>query len=122
MNSNFWSKLYISESKLSEGIISKDTPLVLNLDESMKIYTNSDYNANIMKFVLNHSASLISGNSHIIDPKLFSHNVNIQIKDSENTSIYYGFILSVPHSIRLKTKDTFETIHTGVTTDLCVHS
>ena len=122
MESNFWSKLSISKSNLSEGIINKNTPLVLNLDESMKIYTNVDYNVNIMKFVLNHSASLISGNSHIIDPKLFLHNINIQIKDSENPNIYYGFILSVPHSIRLKIKDGYEIINTVVTTDLCVHN
>ena len=121
MTSNFWSKLSISKPQLPEGILSKNTPLNLNLNDSMKLLTNSDYNASIMKFVLTHSASLISGNSHICDSKLFSHNTNIQIIDKENPSLYYGFILCVPHVIRLKTKDTYEIIHTGVTTDLCVH-
>ena len=121
--SNFWSNLSISKSTLPEGILSKNKPLILlNIDDSMKISTNSDYNIHIMKFVLTHSASLISGNSHICDSKLFPHNINIQIKDSINPSLYYGFILSIPHCIRLKTKDNFEIIHTGVTTDLCVHN
>jgi hypothetical protein len=121
MESNFWSKLSISKPELPEGILSKNIPLNLTLNDSMKLLTNSDYNASIMKFVLTHSASLISGNSHICDQKLFSHNTNIQIIDKENPSTYYGFILSVPHVVRLKTKDDFESIHTVVTTDLCVH-
>jgi hypothetical protein len=121
MDSNFWTKLAISKYNIPEGIISKNQPLILNIDDSLKISTNSEYNVNIMKFVLIHSSSLTSGNSYILDPKLFSNNVNIQIFDKENSSSYYGFILSVLHSIRLKIKDTYEIIKTGVTTDLCVH-
>lgn len=121
MESKFWSKLAISSSKIPEGIISKDAPLCLTLN-NMKISTNSEYNISVMKFVLTHSSSLTSGNSHILDSKLFPHNVNIQICNTENPSNYYGFILSVPHSIRLKIKDSYEIINTGVTTDLCVHS
>jgi hypothetical protein len=121
MDSNFWTKLSISKSNIPEGIISKNQPLILDIDDSMKIDTNSDYNIDIMKFVLNHSISLTSGNSYILDPKLFYNNINIKIFDKENPSSYYGFILSVLHSIRLKIKDTYEIIKTGVTTDLCVH-
>jgi hypothetical protein len=121
MDSNFWTKLSISKSNIPEGIISKNQPLIFDIDDSMKIDTNSDYNIDIMKFVLNHSVSLTSGNSYILDPKLFYNNINIKIFDKENPSSYYGFILSVLHSIRLKIKDTYEIIKTGVTTDLCVH-
>lgn len=123
MSSKFWSKLSIDVSKdvSFEGIISKEAPLNLDLDTSMKVLTNTDYNVADMKFVLNHSAS-ISGNSHILDNKLYKHNVNIKIVNSKNHSELYGFILSLPHTIKLKKSDTeYEIINTGVTTDLCVH-
>jgi hypothetical protein len=121
MDSKFWSKLFISKSDTLEGVINKDTPLILNLEDSLKISTNSEYTTNLMKFVLNHSVGLTSGNSYIIDSKLFSNNVNIQITNNENPLTYYGFILSIPHSIRLKIKDNYEIIKSVVTTDLCVH-
>jgi hypothetical protein len=121
MNSNFWSKLSISKEASPEGIISKEPPINLKTDDSMKVFTNTDYSVVDMKFVLNHSAS-ISGNSHILDNKLYQHNVNIKIVNSENHTELYGFILSLPHSILLKKYDNVnEIINTGVTTDLCVH-
>jgi hypothetical protein len=72
--------------------------------------------------VLNHSVGS-SGNSHILDSKLYNHNVNIKIVNSQNNQEYYGFILSLIHSIGLKksNNDEYEIINTGVTTDLCVH-
>lgn len=126
MSSNFWSKLSIDKAtfldKLPEGIISIEAPIDLTLNESMKVLTNKDYSVADMKFVLSHSAS-ISGNSHILDSKLYNHNINIKIVNSENPNDLYGFILSLPHTIRLKKSDTeYEIINTGVTTDLCVHS
>ena len=55
MNSNFWSKLAISKCQLKEGIINKEAPLILTLEDDMKVLTGESYNVADMKFVLNHS-------------------------------------------------------------------
>lgn len=120
MASKFWSKLSISKPKILEGIISKDEPLSLSVNDSMTVLTDTDYSIADMKFVFNHSVG-VSGNSHILDPKLYERNVNIKIVNSKNTTELYGFILSLPHCIGLKKESTLEIIQTGVTTDLCVH-
>lgn len=122
MDSKFWSKLSISKSQLTEGIISKNEPISLHTDDNMKVLINENYSVADMKFVLNHSTS-VSGNSQILDSNLYNHNINIKIVNVQKLDELYGFILSLPHTIRLKKSncDDYEIIDTVVTTNLCVH-
>jgi len=129
MTSKFWSTLPISIKKdeLPEGIIEKGKAVKfiyegLKIDDNIigKIETNFILGKEELYFVLENGLSS-SGNSYILDPKLSKNNITVKLVEQYNPSSILGFIISVPHSIRIQKDDfLYEDVDTVVSTHLCV--
>ncbi len=127
--SNFWSKLSISKKGLTEGIVSKEEPLSFprnrhNISENEFVDTivNDKISKEELYFFLQNSQNL-SGNSHILNPKMGENNIVIKVVDSDNKEKILGFVLSIPHQTVLISDDKTELpqiLDFCATSNLCV--
>lgn len=123
--SKFWSTLPIAKKKIKmDGVLSKDKVLDLErnnvkIDEDTIIDIQSGslgITRNDIFFVLDNSV-MGNGNSFILDPGIYHHNIITRLVDKRNNIL--GFGLSVLCSLYISGEKEYE-VESGLTTHLCV--
>jgi len=129
--SKFWSTLPVAKKKLEiEGIISKDKAFELpykgiKIDEDtiIDIHLNAGpITKEDIYFVLENGIAP-SGNSLIIDPRIYSDNVVVKLTDRKNNIL--GFGMSIPCTLYIQGSSNLQgleenEIESGMTTHLCI--
>lgn len=122
--SKTWLSMPLNDNLEYEGLLSKDKPfdfihenIKINENLSINIHVNKPVTKEIFIFIFENGISQ-SGNSYIVNPKTLLSRAFSYITSSKDKNNYLGFVLSVPHRIKIGKNQIDSGLTTHLTTSL----